>query len=72
MSCGSSVPLTAERGRVVEQKELTKGKAALLLVISALIAIVSAMKLQGWLMYVGLGVAAVVIFFAFIRWNRRD
>jgi 4-hydroxybenzoate polyprenyltransferase len=71
MSCGSSVPLNAERGRVVEQKELTKGKAALLLVISALIAIVSATHLHGWHVYLGLGIAAAAIFFAFTRWNRK-
>ncbi len=72
MSCGSSVPLNAERGRVVEQRELTKGKAVLLVVISALIAVVSVTQLRGWLVYAGLAVAAVAIFFAFTRWNRRD
>ena len=56
---------------MVEQKELTKGKAALLVVVSALIAIVSALGLHGWQVYVGLGVAAVAIFFAFTRWNRK-
>jgi len=40
-------------GRVVEQKKLTKGKAALLLVLSALGAIVSATLLHGWHIYVG-------------------
>ena len=54
------------------QRELTKGKAALLVVISALIAIVSVMELHGWHTYVGLGVAAVAIFFVFIRWNRKS
>lgn len=72
LSCGSSVPLNAERGRVVEQRELTKGKAVLLLAISALIAVVSAMKLHGWHVYAGLGIAGVTIFVAFIRWNRQD
>jgi 4-hydroxybenzoate polyprenyltransferase len=57
--------------RVVEQKELTKGKAVLLLVLSALIAIVSVTQLHGWHMYVGLAIAGVAIFFAFTRWNRR-
>jgi len=57
--------------RVVEQKELTKGKAALLLVLSALIAIASATQLHGWHVYAGLGIAGVTIFFAFTRWNRK-
>jgi len=56
---------------VVEQKELTKGKAALLVVVSALIAVVSVVELHGWHIYLGLGVAAVAIFVAFLRWNRR-
>jgi 4-hydroxybenzoate polyprenyltransferase len=56
---------------VVEQKELTKGKAALLLVLSALIAIASATQLHGWYVYLGLAIAAVAIFFAFTRWNRK-
>jgi hypothetical protein len=56
---------------VVEQKELTKGKAALLLVLSALIAVVSATLMHGWHVYAGLAIAGAAIFFAFTRWNRR-
>ena len=56
---------------MVEQKELTKGKAALLLVLSALIAVVSATLLHGWQVYVGLAIAGAAIFFAFTRWNRK-
>lgn len=56
---------------MVEQRELTKGKAALLLVLSALIAVVSATELRGWHMYVGLAMAGAAIFFAFTRWNRK-
>jgi 4-hydroxybenzoate polyprenyltransferase len=56
--------------RVVEQKRLTKGKAALLLILSALGAIVSATLLHGWHVYVGFAVVAVVLFIGFIRWNR--
>jgi hypothetical protein len=57
---------------VVEQKELTKGKAALLLVLSALMAVASATLLHGWKVYVGLAFAGAAIFFAFIRWNRKS
>jgi hypothetical protein len=56
---------------VVEQQELTKGKAALVVVFSAAAAVVSATMLRGWYMYAGLAIAGVLIFFAFLRWNRR-
>jgi hypothetical protein len=57
--------------RVVEQKRLTKGKAALLLILSAIGAIVSATKLHGWHIYVGFAIVGIGLFIGFIRWNRR-
>ena len=56
---------------MVEQKELTKGKAAVLFALSALTAIVSAMRLHGWHVYLGLGIAALAIFLGFLAWNRK-
>jgi 4-hydroxybenzoate polyprenyltransferase len=56
--------------RVVEQKRLTKGKAALLLILSALGAIVSAKLLHGWHIYVGFAVVGLGLFIGFIRLNR--
>jgi len=57
--------------RVVEQKRLTKGKAGLLLVLSALGAVVSAKVLRGWHAYLGFAIVAIVLFVGFIRWNRK-
>jgi 4-hydroxybenzoate polyprenyltransferase len=57
--------------RVVEQKRLTKGKAALLLILSALGAVVSATQLRGWHIYVGFAIVGIVLFIAFVRWNRK-
>jgi len=56
--------------RVVEQKRLTKGKAALLLILSALGAIASAKVLHGWHIYVGFAIVGVALFIGFVRWNR--
>jgi len=67
------VGITAARSeaRVVEQKRLTKGKAALLLVLSALGAVVSATALHGWYVYLGFAIVAIGLFIGFILWNRK-
>lgn len=57
--------------RVVEQKRLTKGKAALLLILSAVGAVVSATQLHGWHVYAGFAIVAIGLFIGFIRWNRK-
>jgi NADH:ubiquinone oxidoreductase subunit 2 (subunit N) len=56
--------------RVAEQKKLTKGKAALLLILSALGAIVSATALHGWHVYVGFAIVGISLFILFMLWNR--
>jgi hypothetical protein len=56
---------------VVEQKRLTKGKAALLLILSALGAIASATLLHGWHIYLGFAIVGIALFIGFIRWNRK-
>jgi len=58
--------------RVVEQKGLTKGKAALLLILSALGAIVSATRLHGWHVYLGFAIVGIALFIGFILWNRNS
>ena len=55
--------------RVVEQKKLTKGRAALLLILSALGAIVSATMLHGWLVYLGFAIVGISLFLGFFLWN---
>jgi hypothetical protein len=56
---------------VVEQKQLTNGRDALLLMLSALGAIVSATMLHGWHVYLGFAVVGVGLFIGFLRWNRK-
>jgi 4-hydroxybenzoate polyprenyltransferase len=67
------VDITAARSeaRVLEQKRLTRGRAALLLVLSALGAVVSATALNGWHVYVGFAIVAIGLFIGFTRWNRK-
>jgi hypothetical protein len=57
--------------RVVEQRRLTKGKAALLLALSAVGAIVSATVLHGWHVYLGFAIVGIGLFIGFMRWNRK-
>jgi hypothetical protein len=57
---------------VVEQKKLTKGKAALLLILSALGAIVSAKVLHGWYVYLGFVIVGVGLLAGFLIWNRKS
>jgi hypothetical protein len=57
---------------VVEQKALTKGKAALLLILSALGASVSAAVLHGWHVYLGFAIVGVGLFGGFLLWNRQS
>ena len=56
---------------MAEQRQLTKGKAALLLVLSAAGAIASATLLHGWHIYLGLAIVGISLFIGFIRWNRK-
>ena len=58
--------------RVVEQKKLTKGKAALLLALSALGAVVSVTELHGWHIYLGFAITGVVLLAGFLIWNRKS
>ena len=72
MRCRVGFASARNETRVVEQKRLTKGNAVLLLILSALGAIVSATMLHGWHIYVGLAIVGIALFLGFIRWNRQD
>jgi len=56
---------------VVELRKPTKGRAALLLGLTAAGAIVSATELQGWHIYLGFEVVGVGLLIGFILWNRK-
>lgn len=57
---------------MVEQKKLTKGKAALLLALSVSGAVVSAMELHGWHVYMGFAITGVVLLIGFLILNRKS
>ncbi len=57
---------------MVEQKKLTKGKAALLLILSAVGAIVSARVLHGWHVYLGFAIVGIGLLIGFLIWNRKN
>jgi UDP-N-acetylmuramyl pentapeptide phosphotransferase/UDP-N-acetylglucosamine-1-phosphate transferase len=57
---------------VENQKQLTKGKAALLFLLSALGALFSARLLHGWHVYLAFALVGVGIFLGFLYWNRKD
>jgi hypothetical protein len=56
---------------VGKQKPLTKGKAAFLVVLSALGAVFSVLELHGWHVYLGLALVGLMIVIGFLRWNRK-
>jgi 4-hydroxybenzoate polyprenyltransferase len=69
--CRVGIAKARTETRVVEQKKLTKGRAALLLILSALGAVVSATQLHGWHIYLGFAIVGIGLFFGFILWNRK-
>ena len=72
MGCGVGIAAARSETRVVEQKKLTKGKSALLLVLSAMGAIASATLLHGWHVYLGFAIVGAGILIGFLIWNRKD
>jgi hypothetical protein len=56
---------------VEEQKQPTKGQAALMFALSALGAVFSVLELHGWHMCMGCVLVGVGIIVGFIRWNRK-
>jgi hypothetical protein len=68
----SGIAAARSATRVVEQKKLTKGKAALLLILSAVGAIISVKVLHGWHLYLGLAIVGIVLLVAFLVWNRKS
>jgi hypothetical protein len=58
-------------GATVDKREMSKGKAALLIFLSGLTAVVSALELQGWHVYLVLALAGIGLSIGFASWARK-
>jgi hypothetical protein len=60
-----------EADATVDKREMSKGKAALLIFLSGLAAVLSALGLHGWHVYLGLAIVGVGLTIGFARWARK-
>lgn len=51
---------------------MSKEKAALLIFVSGLTAVISALELRGWHVYLALAIVGLGLVIGFVRWSRRD
>ncbi|MGH9744144.1 MAG: hypothetical protein ACRD51_17525 [Candidatus Acidiferrum sp.] len=60
-----------EPEEIADKREMSKGRAALLIFVSGLTAVVSALELHGWHVYLALGIVGVGLAIGFLRWSRK-
>jgi hypothetical protein len=56
----------------VYKREMSKGRAALLIFLSGMTAVVSALELHGWHVYLALAIVGVGLAIGFIRWSGKS
>jgi hypothetical protein len=61
----------AEPGALVEHREIAKSKATLLVSLSGLAAVISALGLHGWHVYLALTLIGAGLAIGFVRWSRK-
>ena len=54
----------------MHKREMSKGKAALLILLSGTAAVVSALQPHGWHVYLALALVGIGLTMGFIRWSR--
>ena len=54
------------------KREMSKGKAALLIFLSGITAVISALELHGWHIYLALAIVGVGLAIGFIRWSAKS
>lgn len=53
------------------QREMSKTKAVILISLSGIAAIISALELHGWHVYLAMGLVGIGLVFGFVRWSRK-
>jgi hypothetical protein len=53
-------------------REMSKTKAAFLVSLSGLAAIISALELHGWHVYLALALVGMGLIIGFVRWSRKN
>lgn len=56
----------------MQKREMTKPRAVFLILLSGLTAVVSALELHGWHVFLGLALVGVGLAIGFIRWSREE
>jgi hypothetical protein len=56
----------------VYKREMSKGKAALLIFLSGITAVVSALELHGWHIYLALAIVGASLAIGFMRWSGKS
>ena len=70
MSFQKDRPVPAAPGVFVEHREMSKSKAVLLVSVSGLTAVLSALELHGWHVYLALVLIGAGLTVGFVRWSR--
>ena len=53
------------------QREISKTKAAILISLSGLAAVISTLELHGWHVYLAMGLVGIGLTIGFIRWSKK-
>jgi hypothetical protein len=56
----------------VEHREISKSKATLLVSLSGLAAVISALGLHGWHVYLALALIGAGLTIGFVRWSQKN
>lgn len=54
----------------MQHREMSKSKAAFLVSLSGLAAIISALEMHGWHVYLALSLVGIALAIGFLRWSR--